>query len=154
MDAEEFACRALPLHERLARAVMATRGDRSLAEEAAQEALTRAWERVDGGEPLTSLEAWTMAVALNWSRSQLRRRGSECRATARLAGRVLRRGRGSPVEETLDDRWVPDGTEAARVHGSVRNALFHARSTLAEDLMALAPDVMEHPETQEAGHDR
>lgn len=84
MEAEEFAATATVLHGRLARAVMAMCGDPALAEEGAQEALVRAWERVESGESLSSIEAWTVTVALNWTRSQLRRRGAERRAVTRL----------------------------------------------------------------------
>lgn len=84
MDADEFAQEALGLHERLARCAMAVCGDRTIAEECAAEALLRAWERVDAGEELRSLEAWTMTVALNACRTRLRSLGAERRALQRV----------------------------------------------------------------------
>ncbi len=74
----------------ITRVVLAMCGDRALAEDSAQEALVRAWERVDEGDDLRSLEAWTIRVALNWCRSQLRRHGAEGRAVQRLERRAPR----------------------------------------------------------------
>ena len=160
MDARSFANEAVGLHDRLARAVFAICGDASLAEDSAQEALVRAWERVDAGEELASLEAWSMTVSLNWCRQQLRRRGAERRALHRV---------GPPVPEELETRTLAeDVTEAvlalprrqrevvvlhylldlgvdsiAEVVGSssgaVRNALFHARSALSVRLAPAHP---------------
>ena len=56
-------------------------GDRAVAEELAQEALVRTWER---WERIESPRAFTYHVAFNLARSSLRRRGAERRAKARL----------------------------------------------------------------------
>lgn len=64
LTALEFASGATELHSRLARAVFATCGRWDLAEDSAQEALLRAWQHLDRGGELRSLEAWTMSVAV------------------------------------------------------------------------------------------
>lgn len=94
MDAERFAAEAMPLYNSVVRAVYAYCGDGTLAQDSAQEALVRAWERVDRGDALDSLQAWTMTVAFNWCRSELRR--SERRSLSldhstavRVAGHVV-----------------------------------------------------------------
>ena len=86
MELEDFAADAVELHRRIVGVVFAVCGDRSLAEESAQEALAKAWSRVEDGHPPRSSEAWSIRVALNWSYSQLRRSGAERRAVERLAG--------------------------------------------------------------------
>lgn len=60
-------------------------GDRMVAEELAQEALVRLWQRWDrmGRARDRSPDGWVWTVALNLSRSKLRRRGAERRARAR-----------------------------------------------------------------------
>lgn len=73
MDAEYFAAEAMPLYNSVVRAVFAYCGDRALAQDSAQEALVRAWECVEHGDVLDSVHAWTMTVAFNWCRSELRR---------------------------------------------------------------------------------
>ena len=113
MDAEHFAAEASAHHRRLVRVVYLVAGDARLAEDAAQEALLRAWERVDRGESFDSLAAWTTTVALNWTRTQLRRREAEHRALSRAvhSGREV-----GPVESSggaLDAPNKPD-TPAGR----------------------------------------
>lgn len=159
VEAEEFAARAVELHRRLARVVMAMCGDSALAEESAQEALVRAWERVDAGAALDSLEAWTVTVALNWSRSQLRRRGAERRAVERL-GRLRVEPASAAAGSLADDvaaavRGLPERQRQVVVlhHlldldlatiadivgisvGGVKNALHHGRATLERRLVA------------------
>ena len=71
-------------YPRLVAAVALTSGSRPAAEDAVQEALTRAWERSDKGEEIDSLEGWVTTVAMNLARSGLRRLRSERRARARL----------------------------------------------------------------------
>jgi RNA polymerase sigma factor (sigma-70 family) len=61
-------------------------GERGLAEELVQDALTRLcrdWRRVRGME---HPEAWTHRVAINFANSYLRRRAAEARARDRLIG--------------------------------------------------------------------
>lgn len=60
-------------------------GDRGVAEELAQEALVRVWER---WERIASPRAFTYRVAFNLARSSLRRRRAERRAHVRLQSRV------------------------------------------------------------------
>jgi RNA polymerase sigma-70 factor (ECF subfamily) len=71
-------------YPRLVAAVALAGGSRAAAEDAVQEALLRAWERSDRGEQVESLDAWVATVALNLSRSALRRLRSERRSKARL----------------------------------------------------------------------
>ena len=60
-------------------------GDRALAEELAQEALARAYERWPRVSTMESPAAWTYRVAFNLARSAARRRAAERRASRRLA---------------------------------------------------------------------
>jgi RNA polymerase sigma-70 factor (ECF subfamily) len=156
VDADSFAEAAVAEHLRLVQVVFLVTGDRGLAEEGAQEALLRAWERVDRGIPLDSLTAWTTTVALNWCRTQLRRRGAESRALRRLRPTersvdppglpmapdvhqaILRlpfRQREVVVLHYLLDQDVATVARTAGVStGAVKNALFHARLALARHL--------------------
>ena len=59
-------------------------GSLPTAEDAVQEALARAWERLDRGEDIHRLAAWVTTVSLNLARSQMRRWRSERRARERL----------------------------------------------------------------------
>jgi RNA polymerase sigma-70 factor (ECF subfamily) len=59
-------------------------GDRGVAEELAQEALVRAWERWSKVSTLESPEAWTFRVGMNLANSWFRRRSAERRARGRL----------------------------------------------------------------------
>ena len=54
-------------------------GSRAAAEDAVAEALARAWERTDRGDAIDSLPAWVTRVALNLSKSRLRRLRIEAR---------------------------------------------------------------------------
>lgn len=58
--------------------------DRGVAEELAQEALVRVWERWSTVRQASSREAWTWRVALNLATSRFRRRDAEHRAYTRL----------------------------------------------------------------------
>ncbi len=158
VDAEHFAAEAVELYGRLVRVVLAVGGERPLAEDCAQDALVKAWERVDRGESLRSLEAWTVTVALNGWRSHARRAQAERRAIERL---------GPDVEEVVVDRVstevhravlsLPDRQRevvvlyylldldvasiariVGRSSGAVKNALFHARASLADRLTSVA----------------
>ena len=71
------------LHEdypRLVGAVALFTGDLATAEDAVQEAVARAWERTERGQPIASLDRWVAAVAMNLSRSRLRHLRVERRA--------------------------------------------------------------------------
>src|SRR6266511_2866664 len=59
-------------------------GSRAAAEDAAQEALARCWERSSRGDAIDSPQAWMTTVALNLARSRWRRMRAESRARARL----------------------------------------------------------------------
>lgn len=60
-------------------------GDRAVAEELAQEALARAWQRWASVSRMESPEAWTYRTAFNLARSRFRRRSAERRANQRHA---------------------------------------------------------------------
>ncbi|MEE8602826.1 RNA polymerase sigma factor [Euzebya tangerina] len=79
VTAEAF-CRAI--RAELVGAMTLFCGDRGVAEELAQEALTRAFER---WATLDSPRAWTFATAFNLARSRFRRTRAERRAQARIA---------------------------------------------------------------------
>ncbi|MCB0970997.1 MAG: sigma-70 family RNA polymerase sigma factor [Acidimicrobiales bacterium] len=153
----------MALYDRLVRVTYGVCWDRPLAEECAQEALVAAWERLERGEQLRSIEAWTVRVSLNRCRSRLRRVGSERRALDRLAAQ---RGGPGAAEPTTTGTGLAADVEAAvrdlplrqreavvlhylcdmevarvaeatgRSTGAVKNALFHARATLARRLGA------------------
>src|ERR1700740_1120571 len=60
-------------YPRLLCAVALVKGDLASAGDAVQAALGRAWERSERGERIEALERWVAAVAMNLSRSRLRR---------------------------------------------------------------------------------
>lgn len=66
-------------YPRIVGAVALVAGNRAAAEDAVAEALARAWEQVDRGRPIDSLPAWVTRVALNLSKSRLRRLRVEAR---------------------------------------------------------------------------
>lgn len=71
-DAEAF-CRAIS--PRLVGALFLQSGDQALAEDVAQEALARAWERWGQVSALDHREGWAFRVAFNLIASQRRRTG-------------------------------------------------------------------------------
>jgi RNA polymerase sigma factor (sigma-70 family) len=71
-------------------AVALVAGSHEAAEDAVQEALVRAWERPETSERIESLPAWVTRVALNFSKSRLRRVRAEVRAIQRLGSRPER----------------------------------------------------------------
>jgi RNA polymerase sigma factor (sigma-70 family) len=71
-------------YRRVVGAVALVSGSLATAEDAVQEALVRAWERSKGPNDIQSLEPWIITVALNLSRSRLRRLVVERRARPRL----------------------------------------------------------------------
>ncbi len=83
-------------------------GSVATAEDAVQEALARAWERLNRGEPIDRLAAWVTTVSLNLARSTMRRWRCERRARDKLG--ALR-----PV--------APDGPAAGGEAYAVREAL-------------------------------
>ena len=71
-------------HARILDAVTVIAGDADLAQEAVNEALARAWNRVQRGHPLDSLAGWVRVVAINLARDHHRRRAVERRRLADL----------------------------------------------------------------------
>jgi RNA polymerase sigma-70 factor (ECF subfamily) len=74
------------IRDRLVRSLTLYCGDPWVAEELAQDALVRAWERWATVRQLDSPEAWTFRVAMNLANSWFRRRAAERRAHSRLQG--------------------------------------------------------------------
>jgi RNA polymerase sigma-70 factor (ECF subfamily) len=72
-------------YPRLVAAVALVTASLPAAEDAVQEGLLRAWERSERGEQIESLASWVVTVALNISRSGLRRIVAERKARRRLA---------------------------------------------------------------------
>ncbi|HET9724532.1 MAG TPA: sigma-70 family RNA polymerase sigma factor, partial [Actinomycetota bacterium] len=142
-------------YPKLVTAVAATCGSRAAAEDAVQEALARAWERSLQGYEIRDLEAWVRTVAVNLSRSWLRRRlaerraGERLRAATRLGGlapepsrdrldvldalaRLPRRQREATVLRYYLDLDVAQIADALGVHeGTVKTTLHRARRALA-----------------------
>jgi RNA polymerase sigma-70 factor (ECF subfamily) len=84
-------------------------GSVATAEDSVQEALARAWERLDRGDGIDRLAAWVTTVALNLARSQMRRWRSERRARDRLG----------PLRDDLRDAPAASG-EAHAVREALR----------------------------------
>jgi len=156
---EDFASRSIGLHTHLVRVVFGVTADRTVAEDAAQEALARLWEQVQRDRPPDDERAWVTQVALNWARSGFRRRAAEGRAMQRLRaaqGQSQRPGadadplsadlrvgllalpyrqREVAVLHYLEDMDVASVAAATGSSvGSVKNALFHARKALAQSI--------------------
>jgi len=74
---------------RLVAALVLYTGDRHLAEELAQEALARAWERWDTVGAMASPEGWAFRTARNLAVSRWRRRAIERRARVATAPVVV-----------------------------------------------------------------
>ncbi len=166
MDLAHFAAGAVELHQRLVRVTYALGGNPELAEECAQESLLRAWQRLDSGECIDSLEAWCVTVALNFARSELRRSVSERHKVERLGALGLTTGgmtsepsvplgedvrlavlalplrqREVVVLHYLLDLGVAEiAATTGRSKGAVKNALHHARRSLARSLDPTATD--------------
>jgi RNA polymerase sigma-70 factor (ECF subfamily) len=96
-DAEEFCRRVSP---RLVGSLLLQCEQRQVAEDIAQEALARAWERWDAVSEMASPEGWVFRVAFNLVSSQRRRTRAERRAASRLASKA------SPAHSSSDDRLV------------------------------------------------
>lgn len=120
-----------------------------------QEALARAWERMDRGIHIDSLKAWVTAVSLNLSRSRLRHLMVERRKQPELAERethepanpddrvdvrralaaLPRRQREVTVLRYYLDMDVTQIAEALEINeGTVKTWLHRARRSLAEAL--------------------
>jgi RNA polymerase sigma-70 factor, ECF subfamily len=159
----EFLATTYP---RLVAGVALITGSRAAAEDAVQEALARAWERSERGERIESLPAWVTRVAMNLSKSRLRRMRVEARHRADVApGQGADTGAASDsridIRRALADlphrqREVTvlryyvglDVAEIARTlelhEGTVKTSLSRARKALAAALG--------EPEPEEANH--
>ena len=122
---ERFCARVSP---RLVGSLTLYCGDRLLAEEIAQEALARAFERWGRVGAMASPEAWTYRTAFNLARSSFRRSAAERRARSRMM-----------VAPSL-----PDATDAIAVREAVRalptrqRAVIVARFYLGLDVIETA----------------
>lgn len=143
-------------YARVVTAVALVSGSRPAAEDAVQEALLRAWSRSDRGERIDSLAAWTTTVALNLSRSGIRRSIAERKARRRVAvfaedavrapdadtldveralAALPRRQREVAVLRYLLDLDTKETAEALNISdGAVKSTLAKARLTLGEAL--------------------
>jgi RNA polymerase sigma-70 factor (ECF subfamily) len=86
-------------YSRLVGAVSLVTGDLASAEDAVQEAIVRAWERSERGGEIAALDRWVAAVAMNLSRSRLRRLRVERLARPKLVTSPQLEG---PSGERLD----------------------------------------------------
>jgi RNA polymerase sigma-70 factor (ECF subfamily) len=129
-------------------------GSRAAAEDAVQEALARAWERMDRGERIESLTGWVTVVATNVARSSVRRRLAERRAHARLVrepdagdmpvdsvdvaralARLPRRQREVVVLHYWMEMTLAETAGVLKVsEGTVKTAITRARRRLAGEL--------------------
>jgi RNA polymerase sigma-70 factor (ECF subfamily) len=140
-------------------------GSRAAAEDAVQEALARAWERSERGERIESLPAWVTRVAMNLSKSRLRRMRIEVKHRADAVRVVADGGAASDtkidVGRALADlphrqREVTvlryylglDVAEIARTlelnEGTVKTSLFRARKALAAVLGEPVEEANDH----------
>jgi RNA polymerase sigma-70 factor (ECF subfamily) len=108
---ERFCARVGP---RLVGSLTLYCGDRLLAEEIAQEALARAFERWGRVGGMASPEAWTYRTAFNFARSSFRRSAAERRARSRMV-----------VMPAL-----PDATDAIAVRDAVRTLPTRQRAVI------------------------
>lgn len=148
-------------YARVVNAVAFATGNDATAEDLVQEALARAWARIDRGLTIESLPNWVVAVALNLSKSRWRRVALErkvldrmerpaptpspsgdpvdvARALASLPRRqrevaVLRYLLGMPTRDVADALGVSEGT--------VKNSLSKAREALAAQLAVTDEEV-------------
>jgi len=141
-------------YRRLVGVVAVVCGSTAVAEDAVQEALVRAWERVGRGARFDHLAGWVVVVAINQVRQVERRSRAEGRAVARLAAGNAATG---VADEVVDlQRAVAalpgrqrevvvlhyllglDVKATARVlnisEGTVKTGLFRARAALAARL--------------------
>jgi RNA polymerase sigma-70 factor (ECF subfamily) len=131
-------------------------GSRAAAEDAVQEALARAWERSERGEHIESLPAWVTRVAMNLSKSRLRRMRIETKHREHVAVHEVADSGGASDTRIDIGRSLADlphrqrevtvlryylGLNVAEIaatlnvnEGTVKTSLFRARQTLAAAL--------------------
>lgn len=138
-------------------------GSYQAAEDAVQEAIVRAWVNSSRGEHIDSLRAWVTTVALNLSRSGLRRIVAERKARGRLiqedtrlsptdhvdvvraVTKLPRRQREVVVLRYLMDMTTREVAEALGVsEGTVKSQLARARRALAPELEIREESVTNH----------
>jgi len=154
VDENELAAFLRDGYERLVGAVALVAGDTATAEDAVQEALARAWERAQRGEPIEALDRWVAAVAMNLSRSRLRHLRVERRNRHRVIGAqtmdapsadavdVLEALRHIPARQRevavlhyyLDLRIADIADAMGTSEGTVKSQLAKARAHLASTL--------------------
>jgi RNA polymerase sigma-70 factor, ECF subfamily len=150
----EFLATTYP---RLVAGVALITGSRAAAEDAVQEALARAWERSERGEQIESLPAWVTRVAMNLSKSKLRRMRVEARHRDDVASPQVADGGAASSDSKIDvARALADlpvrqrevtvlryylGLNVAEIagalelnEGTVKTSLFRARKALAAAL--------------------
>ena len=146
-DLREFVLTEYP---RVVAAVALVSGSDSAAEDAVQEAMLRAWDRSRRGYEIDSLAKWVTTVALNLSRSGLRRIIAERKArhrlmlesaeapsddkldVARALAELPRRQREVVVLRYLLDMTTTEAAETMHVsEGTVKSQLARARTALA-----------------------
>ncbi len=150
MDLDELVKEMIPLYRQVGAAVLVISGDRSTAEDCAQEALLRYWQALDSGTQILHPKAWMLRCALNWSHTQHRRSAAEGRALRRVgpspealappdfSGEVHaairqlpRRQREVVVLHYLFDMTIASIAESTGLtDGAVKNALFNGRRSL------------------------
>ena len=122
---EAFYARVAP---RLVGSLTLLCGDRGQAEEFAQDALARGYERWDRVGAMASPEAWTYRVGFNLARSSFRHTAAERRARGRLASPA-------PLPDTADAIAVRD---AVRALPTRQRAVIVARFYLGLDVTETA----------------
>jgi RNA polymerase sigma-70 factor (ECF subfamily) len=150
---------------RLVGAVALASGSLATAEDAVQEAVIRAWERLERGDRIDRLDAWIASVALNLSRSGFRRRVAERRAKARLVvplespapdgdrvdvrralGTLPPRQREAAVLRYFLEFTTAEIAEVMRTsEGTVKSQLAKARAHLVRTLGLLDEEPQEEP---------
>jgi len=144
-------------YRRLVRAIALSCGSVQEAEDAMQEAVSKAWTRARSGYAFDHLEGWIVTVALNHTRRSWLRHGSrqDLRSALRAtSGDVAESDRGAMLMDLSSavDRLPRRQREVVVLHyylgypiadiarlleiapGSVKNALFKARGGLARAL--------------------
>lgn len=154
-DIREFLVTGYP---RLVAGLALAAGSRAAAEDAVQEAVARAWERSQRGEPIDSLPAWVTRVAVNLTHSRWRHARVEARGRGRLGS--------FPVAADADDRMDVEralaalprrqreatvlryylGLDVAEVAGALGVTEGTAKTTLFRARQALAAALGDHDE--------